>query len=381
MLLFKTFGILPVQSESKESGHVLTEYDALFILNCLPGDKDIRKNQLFHILTGKRTASNLYHAKEQGLLPIFGLKEKLSKKEYDSLFLFWLQQGLVIYDQDESYHVTLKGKQLSQKAALNFPYPKNITTGRFGQAVPLFWMRLQLLVQVISHRAYASERYTPIVKDRSVQIWVKRWLSSQSREKEMNLSLGEEMLTVLNQMDTEKATLVSMSLSGFEQIGATARQRATLLDAYRAEMHLSELPFLDALYSFYFLCCDASKNTILYQLANEADNDTFLGVTKSTFITHSYLKQGNTPHQISLLRQLKEGTIWEHLIEWTILHPSSELTSYIPESIYSFVSEKLAHSPETTYLTLKEACPTLKFSWFRLIQLERTSAYEKKATS
>lgn len=343
-----------------------THAELAFLLSLLPPEKGVKKNQLYHILSGKRTASNLYTAKTLNLIPIFGLKETMSRREYDAQFTKWLGSGWIVA-QDDAYVPTPFALTLLENAEATDFFPQYMNIGRFGHAVELFWARMQLLVQVVSHQAYGATGYIPIVGDRDVQVWVKEWVRSHKNTPHFPTTFGQEWLQTLSFLPSKHAQLITSALSGYEKIGTTSRQRSFLLGVDRQR---ADLEFIEALHHFYRVCRKQPNCPYLYQLAREADHATFEGVTQSTYATIQLVKQNKNPVEISRLRRLKENTIWEHLIEWVIIHPKQSFRTFIPPSIYTQTKQHLQDRPSISMTEVQQHIPDLIFPWFRLIQLE-----------
>src|SRR5690625_32676 len=179
-------------------------YMQMFLLSKLPIKQPVKENQFYHILTGKRTASNLFQAHSLQLLSLFSFDETLSRKDIQLLLNSWLKHGWISEESENSYVVSPKGREVVTNYFNNKNYPYAIHAGRYGKAVQLFWARLQLITQVLSHKAYNQSHYTPIIQDRSVQLWTKNWIRNQN-ELNLNEKLGKELLNVLQDMEKHQA--------------------------------------------------------------------------------------------------------------------------------------------------------------------------------
>lgn len=350
-----------------------SRYIDMVLLSKVPTKMPLRLNQLFHTLTGKRTASNLYQAQLFGLLPIFSLIEKTTKAELEALIIKWANKGWV-HLKDDSFYKSNEGGRVVGTFFSTHDYPASIEYGRYGKAVTLFWQRIQLIAQVVSNREYTQLHYFPIIQDREIQIWVKQWLK-QSGAKLSSKTFGQELLTILSKLHNQQADFIARSLSGYQQIGLTEAQRASV---FGYEKEIIDLRFQDALHHFFQLALNEPNQSLIHQIALLSDQDTSFGVSASTYQTIQLIQSGKTPQTVSQIRKLKDGTVWEHIVEWAILHPESNYVSLIPFDIYQKGSQMIQDNEDLSFADIKEKIDDIHFVWYRLIQIERNYLNEQQ---
>lgn len=78
------------------------------------------------------------------------------------------------------------------------------------------------------------------------------------------------------------------------------------------------------------------------------------------------------------IRKLKDGTVWEHIVEWAILHPESNYASLIPFDIYQKGSQMIQENEDLSFADIKENIADIHFVWYRLIQIERNYLNEQQ---
>lgn len=346
-------------------------YLSMYLFSMMQPDVPLKLSFFYHVLTGKRTASTLYQAKKTNLLPILGLLEDLTRDEFEKLISFWSSEKWIDPNFENMFQLNQTGKRASELYFQEKPRPIRLNFARYGKVLSVFWNRYQLLVQVLVNKKVGIKKYDPIITNRYTQLWVKEWIRSSNIQNSTD-QLADETIRCFKELTDQQALLMSESLTGNLQIGKTASQRA--LD-YGLNQDEERLVFLETIQQFYLICEKDPTLTILHQLAIDADRDSGMGVTASTLETVQLIESGMNPHQIAVKRNLKEGTIWEHGIEWSILHSPDIWIALIPSESYKAIELDMNQNPKLNFKKAQERGIKVPFAWYRLIEIERM--YEK----
>ena len=110
---------------------------------------------------------------------------------------FWSDQ-LLINISDHRYRVTEYGENLLEKALAHQPIPAFLNGWKYQRKANVFWERLSLSVQVISHLQNNESKYMPIQRKAENLIWIKHFLKQNKLSREnLGLQLYSELVTIL----------------------------------------------------------------------------------------------------------------------------------------------------------------------------------------
>lgn len=84
-----------------------------------------------------------------------------------------LEEKHYIRKNDETLSITEAGQQMLHQHFSEKPMPAYFHGAKYHDKAKMLWMRLSLLVQVLSHHMAGSHQYVPIQRDVSVQSWTK----------------------------------------------------------------------------------------------------------------------------------------------------------------------------------------------------------------
>lgn len=345
-------------------------YLSYFILSLFQRSPQLKTAQLYHILTGKRTASTLYQALEKNLLNYFSLSESLTRKEFEALIVAASRQGWLERVEESFYQLTTTGKQEVETYFKEHHFPAHLQSLRYGNLTKPVWERMQLVTQIFSEKSYGNRQYTPVIKNYAHQRWCKQWIKKFAPlEKDTTRQLVVEWKQLFERMEPRMANALAMRLTGHGQIGATHHQTAQRLNMETEEM---ELFILNALHAAYTLI---EENTALFplfaSLYTQTDKETYEGLSESVWITGQYLKQDYPLEEIAQKRKLKLGTVHEHIIELAIVNPHFPIEQYVPQSVWHFLHQEMEKTTDIPYKKLSERMNDLPFYCYRLVQIER----------
>lgn len=345
-------------------------YLSHFILSLFRHSQQLKTSQLYHILTGKRTASTLYQALEKELLNYFSLTESLTREEFESLIAAASRQGWLARVEESLYQLTDTGKQEVENYFREHHFPAHLQSLRYGNLTKPVWERLQLVTQIFSEKSHGNRQYTPVIKNYAHQRWCKHWIKKTAPlEKETTKQLVLEWKQLFERIDPPMANALAMRLTGHGQIGATHHQTAQHMQMDADEM---EMFMLDALHAVYNVI---EENTAMFplfaSLFAQTDRETYEGLSESVWITGQYLQRNYSPEAIAQKRNLKMGTVHEHIIELAIVNPHFPIEQYVPQPVWQFLHQEMEKSSDVPYKNLSKRIHDLPFYCYRLVQIER----------
>ncbi|HZH60057.1 MAG TPA: helix-turn-helix domain-containing protein [Metabacillus sp.] len=288
----------------------------LFCINQLNGERTA--SAIYHLLKGKKSSQTIQDGKLFNLSHLFGLFPKLSRKQTDAAWELLNQKELFDMLPDNHCFITPKGKEVLLKNLKEAPIPSSINGWQYGDLSRVFWRRLSLLVQVVSNFSYGRKGYLPITKNQEDLQWVKEFLRQINVPKEeLTKKLYDEIKQVLQLHSAKEATIFVQRLTSSIKIGLTFEQIAY---KHEEDPIYTYLLFWNVIHSILQLQQSPnSRFDILDQIIKDKANRDAL--TTSTKVTRSYVLQGKTISEIASIRNLKQSTIEDHIVELTLHDP------------------------------------------------------------
>ncbi|MER2225609.1 MAG: helix-turn-helix domain-containing protein [Carnobacterium sp.] len=351
-------------------------YSQFFCLSLYSKDYPIKPSTLYHILTGKRTASILFKAHTYQLTKFFSIFPNLKREQYNQMIQKFIARGWIKANGvSEEFYLSEQGKAEVEVYFSEHFYPQRLNQLLNGKATKEFWKKIVFLTQVLSELRYQNKRYLPLDKEWKNQLWVKNWLKNRPLDKqELALSFGKEWIQVLANLDSFSAEIVVSQLTGHEKFGKTITQLASM---YKIEA--LEIAFLLQNVTIQLMDQIVRKKEIyplFYLIYQECIGDPYSSLSQSTKLTAYYLDKGLSIENIALKRNLKANTISEHVIELAIIFSDFDVSNVIPDTDYQRLITVFQSNEKITYEELEKEMPHVPFSWYRLIQVERSRADE-----
>ncbi|WP_175639727.1 helix-turn-helix domain-containing protein [Metabacillus schmidteae] len=308
------------------------DYFHTVLLNCINqfnGERTL--SAIYHLLKGKKSSQTIQDGKLFNLSHLFGVIPKLSRKQTDAAWELLSQEKLIDILPDNHCFITLKGKEVLLNNLKKNPIPSSLDGWHYGDSSRVFWKRLSLLVQVVSNLSYGKTGYLPITKNQEELQWVKGFLKHNTVTREdLSKKLHNELELALHLQPVKDATIFVQRLTSSMKIGLTFEQIAYKHD--------------DDPFYVYLLFWNVVHSIIKLQQIQDNDFEllkkiikdkvTVDALTTSTKVTRSYVLQGKSINEIALVRNLKQSTIEDHIVELTLHDPHYSPSFFLQENDY-----------------------------------------------
>lgn len=332
---------------------VLIEQILLHILKKLQNERSITAP--YYLLQGKRSGQTMQDVGLFKLFPIFNLLKRLPKKTYDAQIEQLLAKGYIV-KTEKSFYMTPQGEQAIQ----TLPY---FDGWHLRGNEHLFFGRLALVVQTLSNQAEGVKGFVPVQKDIAVQHWCRNFLMHYGYPKEkLQEPLYKEIVRSVEKLDVPdfQKEMGIGRLHGAKVTGLTWSQLGT---QYQLTEMDCQLYFISFLHSW------------IKEIVSAADDYTFLSdfvrgvymhqtVTGSALQTAQMYERGFTVEQIAIMRNLKQTTIEDHIVEIAMYEPNFNVSGFISAEEIRAVVEVVDQYQTKKLKVLKEALPTM--SYFQL---------------
>lgn len=324
----------------------------------LDGEKTV--NAGYHLLRGKRSGQTIQDVKYYQLQMFFGILPKLSKEVFEEAIEELYALNYMVVDEKSILHLTEKGKALFLAAR-----PYAFDGWHYRGREELFFARLSLIVQTLSHFRVGVKQFMPVQRDPDVQQFVKSILSNAPIQDALYAQrFKEELAEVLEKsaMETVQKKIFTYRLVGYQQNGWTWQQLGEQLNTSPINVKLT---YIEGLHKLLHTIEKEPNGILLKQIAKGIKVEVLL--TESTRRTQTYFDRGYTLEEIAISRQLKVSTIEDHIVEIALNDANFPLERFVERAAYKLVQQKSAALGTKRLRSLKEAFPQLTYFQLRLI--------------
>ncbi|AZB43372.1 hypothetical protein CEF21_14255 [Bacillus sp. FJAT-42376] len=294
-------------------------YISLLCLDRFNGERSF--SAIYHLLRGKKTSQTLQDMQLFELTGFFSLFPQISRDKIEEACKSLKMEGLI----NEKGILTGQGKEVLKKNLSIMPVPSELNSWKFGKEAREAWTKLSLLVQTITHLIHKQSRFLPITADDEAQLWVKKFvLSSNVSKSELSSRLYKELELFLSDKEDFLAELFVFRLTTPSRAGLTYMQLEDRLD--RDSVYL-EICFWGLMHGLLERC--TSETFPLLSMLKTEEQSYALPLTQSAKRTHRLLLQGIDKESAGRIRNLKQSTIEDHIVEIAMHDAHFDLTPYI----------------------------------------------------
>ncbi|WP_312108656.1 helix-turn-helix domain-containing protein [Brevibacillus reuszeri] len=293
----------------------------------------------FYILRGRKANQTLQDVHLYNLYPYYRMFPRFTKEDWDKIVSTLLQKEFIRpISRDEhakksTFVVTQAGKDFAQAESERYqlkywlaPFTQSDMAERLG----LFWPRLHLLVQTVSHLLVGELGFVPVVSDKHTQRWVRAELQDHAARETWKGHLEEELYALLQPLPAEAQELIIAQLSGAAQVGKTLGQLAQKKRETPSYLHL---PFRYGLAaSILRLQREPEQFPLLSRLVIQ--NHKFDSrLTDSAAKTYELIQRGLGKTEVAGRRGIKESTVEDHLVEMALRCPEWDFSAYLSKEL------------------------------------------------
>ncbi|MCJ8006707.1 helix-turn-helix domain-containing protein [Lederbergia wuyishanensis] len=336
------------------------------ILRCLDsinGERTVYS--VYHLLAGKKSSQTIQDAHLYQLSHLFKTLPGLKRQQFN-IYIQELCKKTYISLQEEKAKcvVTEEGKQAYFHYFEERKELKYIHGWKFQDTSIHFWKRLTLFVQVLSHINHSVNRYFPIQRDEEILAWVRNFFATYSGDRlQISKELYVELHDVFSNDFPEDPYFIVSRLSGFEMIGLTQKQVSVLFGLEELELYFR---FLNGVhYLVQKVIAAKDQYPILYSLTSDIYRH--LQLTNSTVRTYKLLKQDYTISQIANMRNIKEGTVEDHIIEIALMDSQFSIEPFVEEKQAIEILETAKQLGQKKLKPIKEKVKNSSYFQIRLV--------------
>ncbi|AVM24440.1 helix-turn-helix domain-containing protein [Bacillus pumilus] len=292
--------------------------DSVYKLN---GERSI--SAVYHLFKGKKSSQTIQDASLFELSTYFGCYPGFTREQMNRSALKLEDKHYIRRKTDETFIITDTGQHMLNQHFTEKPMPAYFHGAKFHDKAKMLWMRLSLLVQVLSHYMAGSTHYVPIQRDVSVQSWTKSFLKQHQQKNKLSQDLHQELERLLERLSDQEALLFIYSLTSNDRIGRTYQQMAEWM---KEDVWYVYVLFWNVLH-YFIQSAQKGEAPILQQLIGDLEFKRVL--TTSTHKTLELVQKGFDIDQIAHIRSLKKATIEDHIVELSIHEPNFSIDPYV----------------------------------------------------
>lgn len=319
----------------------------------------------FHLLRGKRSGQTLQDVKYYGVKRFFGLLPKLPAGQFEKAVEVLKQDGLVMSSSESLISLSAKGREAANRLP-DFHFNGMDYQGR----EMIFFGRLSLTVQTLSHFRAGQPSFLPVQKDWDIQHHVRRFLAKSTiQDPAFAGRLKDELEQVLRRsgMDDRQKDIFIHRFAGYRLSGWTWDQLGERFQLDPFDVHLL---FIEGLHRILRVIESSSDLPLLHFMAENVKVTSYL--TDSSRETKRMFESGMKMEEIAAARRLKMSTIEDHFVEMAINDPSFPLVQFVPEGAVDEVIGKAKELGTKRLRPLKTEFDSLTYFQLRLILGART---------
>ena len=315
----------------------------------------------YHLLKGKRSGQTIQDVGIYHLHNYFSLLPKLDRKIYNETLSRLASANYLTIYEDGKYELTTNTlNKIKQFRQISFD------GWHFRGNEHLFFARLSLVVQALSHKSAGQMSFIPIQKDEQVQQWVRDFLVQHDYQK---APLQSMLLTEIIQsiekieMPEKEKEIVVNRLSGFGQAGFTWQQLS--MQAGMAEIDI-QLLFISCLHHWLN---EILPNEPVYPILSQLTRNIKINIplSGSAFQTAELFYKGYSIKEISHMRRLKESTIEDHIVELAMNEPQLSIEQFIAKEDIERILTAVADYQTRKLKVLHDIMPHLSYFQIRLV--------------
>jgi uncharacterized protein YpbB len=295
---------------------------------------------IYHILTGKKSSQTIQDLQVFQLYPYYGLLPNLTRQTFDDAINSIVDEGFMVWVNKKDYRLTDQAQDyLTTKTHADVYF--HVLVHAVDEAAKLiFTERLYLTIQTFTYRVMNEKGFIPVTDDVTIQSFVKQYYHAHKQQLNDWLEACYKLLyEVLKTYPEHDRHIFLDRLSTYNHHGQSLQQ---LMDRYKTNEVNIRLT-LALIERDLFIRSQQEQTCLTDLLPGENSNQMYPTLmTRSAQKTHQLVMRGYNIDELIQLRQLKRGTIEDHLVEICTLDDHFKLTDYVTEEKIALIEAYLS---------------------------------------
>ncbi|MGM9987535.1 MAG: helix-turn-helix domain-containing protein [Bacillaceae bacterium] len=306
-------------------------YLILYCVDKINGERTIAS--VYHLLNGKRSGQTIQDGHLFQFLFLFSLFKGLKEKVFYQYVEELVEKDFLLLQSEKVYVLSEKGhKEVGSYYEQN-PLPNYLNGYEYGEDGKHFWKHINLLIQTLSYLQYEEKKFIPIEENTYIQTKIKMFLFQQSFQSinEVASCVKKELEMILQQCTPTSADIFVARLTGYKRAGLTYTQ---IGQRRNKNVYRTYIEFVSVLHKAVH---EIRFNDDIVQLKKLYEFHEHAGLSQSTKVTYTLIKQGYTIEQIALKRKLKQSTIEDHIVEIMVHTGAFHLHTFVSSEEHEMI--------------------------------------------
>ncbi|AZV44173.1 hypothetical protein BAOM_3564 [Peribacillus asahii] len=315
---------------------------------------------IYHMLQGKKSSQTIQDAHLFRLTNVFGTIPHFTRKQLVDTIQNLVEHGwITAKEKSDVFIITQSGEE---ELAQCEPIPTRLNGWKYQNVAPVFWGRLNLLIQTLSHIVHNETKFYPIQRHTKIQQSVKQFLQKNRQNRElMAQHLYEELTDLLERQSDRHQTIFVRKLTGINRVGQT-------FDQISKTMQLDEwyvrYVFLESLHWMFY---EIEKTFTQYRLLSSLIGDLQQSrLTQSTQTTLQFIQAGRTLTEIANIRRLKVNTIEDHLVEIVLVDKQFPIHEYVTSAVEEKILQVMKKLQTKQLKAIRQSLADEAISFFQI---------------
>lgn len=339
-----------------------------FLLMCFDMKQPRRQRVIFGLLTNHLTVSTTFNGLVYQLLALINFQPQLTKEKYDIAIQQLIEQKAIKEVEPGVFIETFEGSKMLEEAQLDHYYPEIFINS--GESNLMDFRELFLLAnQVVSENSFQNHKYYPVSNNLILRGFVKQWFQDQ-KQNDLTFKWVQALQSFLKTLAVDDADRLVNTWTGHQEPGLRSDQLKFPKSWNEQDIYFWELDQYAKLVEFLKQVGDQQ---ILKQLWIPFNQNQQL-ISSSMQQTYRAYDRGMPLEEISKIRNLKLGTVREHLLSLAILMPLQKFDyqRLLEPTLINYFENKLVDSPESwSFQQVRESGSPDEFFYFRLYQIQQ----------
>jgi len=307
-------------------------------------------SNIFHLLNGKRSIqtvqdAHLYHTEK-----FYGIWRNLKPHILHHKISELIDGGLLEEASAEEavIRITPKGEQWLIRNQWRIAYFRGLD---YYMRTGIFYQRLLLLIQTMTNSKKQHFSFIPIVDKKQITNWVKQFYRKvKGSEGDCLMLLYQELESILNDLSEMEANFFVDRLTGFHKFGLSTDQltKKYELSSYDVQLLLTAI--------IHRILNKIDKEPAKLPLLSSITKDLAAHalITNSASYTYQLLKNNYSPEAIAQIRNLKQNTIQDHIVEIAIYEPNFPISQYVSTEHQQEIAAVLSYTKSNKLKNIKQ---------------------------
>lgn len=295
---------------------------------------------IYHILTGKKSSQTIQDLHLFQLHAYYRLLPNLSRQAFDDVINQIVNQGLMIWINKKDYQLTDEANAYITTKGDTAHYFHNLTQPIDESAKQIFTDRLYLSIQTFTYRVMNERGFIPVTDDVTIQAFVKQYYHAYKTQLSDWLEeCYNQLYQVLKTYPEVDRHIFLDRLSTYNHSGRSLQQLIDRYEKNEADIRLT----LTLIERDLFYQSQQAHTCLTGLLPGEKNNQVAHPLmTRSAKKTHQLVMRGHNIDELIQLRQLKRGTIEDHLVEICTLDDHFALEDYVTKEKVAIIESYLS---------------------------------------